>query len=133
MIISVDNIEALFNSIPFYILTLIVSLTVQILVVGLSYLIFTRKNPFKYAKNSIEALMMAFVTSSSAASLPISLKCTEEKNKIPKLISRFMLTIGTSINVDGTTLYSLIAAIFIAQLEDIELKPINLFVIRFVI
>jgi Na+/H+-dicarboxylate symporter len=66
----------------------------------------------------------------SVASLPVTLKCVEEKNKVPKIISRFMLTVGTSINVDGTTMYTLIAALFIAQLNKIDLSLIDYFVVR---
>lgn len=129
VVLNIQDLNELFQSIPFYILTMFVSLIIQGLFVSLIYLIFTRQNILRYAKNLFAALVMAFATSSSVASLPVTLKCVEEKNKVPKIISRFMLTVGTSINVDGTTMYTLIAALFIAQLNKIEMSLIDYFVV----
>ena len=120
----VDDINGLFQSIPFYILTMIVSLIAQGLICITTYLILARKNVFRFVKNIAEALVMAVATSSrylgfkiiiskrnserylkkSAATLPLTLKCMENKNKVNKIVTRFMLTVGTSINVDGTTM-----------------------------
>ncbi|RNA12718.1 excitatory amino acid transporter 3 [Brachionus plicatilis] len=129
VILNIKNVNELFVTIPFYILTLFVTLISQAIVVGLIYLILVRKNIFLYLKNILTALMMAFATSSSAASLPITIKCVEQKNKITKAIARFMLTVGTSINVDGTTMYTLVAALFIAQFNQIDLSSVDIFVV----
>lgn len=59
--------------------------------------------------------------SPSSATLPLTFQCCEERLKIDKRISRFMLPIGTNINMDGTALYEVVAAVFIAQLNNINL------------
>lgn len=58
----------------------------------------------------------------SSATLPVTIQCLEEKNKVSSKISRFMLPIGATINMDGTALYEAVAAIFIAQLRGIPLS-----------
>lgn len=58
----------------------------------------------------------------SSATLPVTIQCLEEKNKVSPQISRFMLPIGATINMDGTALYEAVAAIFIAQLRGIPLS-----------
>jgi Na+/H+-dicarboxylate symporter len=57
--------------------------------------------------------------------LPVTFKCIEEKNKIPKSISRFVLPVGATINMDGTALYEAVAAIFIAQMNGRDLKLVD--------
>lgn len=64
----------------------------------------------------------------SAATLPITFQCIEEKNGIPRIISRFVLPVGATINLDGTALYEAVAAIFIAQMNDMPLSFIDLVV-----
>lgn len=64
----------------------------------------------------------------STAALPTTFKCIEEKNKINKLISRFVLPVGATINMDGTALYEAVAVIFIAQLNDRSLSFVDLIV-----
>lgn len=90
--------------------------------------IITRKNVFKFANNMLEAMLIALATASSAATLPTTFKCIEEKNKIPRIISRFVLPVGATINLDGTALYEAVASIFIAQLNDISLSFVDLIV-----
>lgn len=69
------------------------------------YFIFTRKNPYTFLANMGQALATAFGASSSSAALPVTLKCLEEKNHIDTRITRFVIPIGTTINMDGTALY----------------------------
>ncbi|KFQ90000.1 Excitatory amino acid transporter 3, partial [Tyto alba] len=57
----------------------------------------------------------------SSATLPVTFRCAEEKNFIDKRITRFVLPVGATINMDGTALYEAVAAVFIAQLNDLEL------------
>jgi Na+/H+-dicarboxylate symporter len=62
------------------------------------FFIATRKNIFKYFYNMIEALLIAIATASSSATLPTTFKCVEEKNRVSKLISRFVLPVGATSN-----------------------------------
>ncbi|XP_066552018.1 excitatory amino acid transporter 5 isoform X1 [Amia ocellicauda] len=85
------------------------------------FLIMTRKNPFKYIRGLLQALVIALATSSSSATLPITMKCLLENNGIDRRIARFVLPVGATINMDGTALYEAVAAIFIAQVNEYEL------------
>jgi Na+/H+-dicarboxylate symporter len=68
-----------------------------------------------------EALVVAFTTSSSAATLPVSQRCCEENLGVPRRIASFVLPLGATANSDGTALYEAIAAIFVASLYGIQL------------
>jgi Na+/H+-dicarboxylate symporter len=68
-----------------------------------------------------EALVVAFTTSSSAASLPVSQKCVEENLGVPRRIASFVLPLGATVNSDGTALYEAVAAVFVASLYGIHL------------
>lgn len=121
----------LFERIGFYMLTVLVGLIIHgFLVLPLIYLLVTRKNIFVYAKNMMEAFAVAIATSSSNATLPITFKCIEEKNHVPKAVSRFVLPVGATINMDGTALYEAIAAIFIAQINNLDLKITDYIITR---
>ncbi|RKY72652.1 MAG: dicarboxylate/amino acid:cation symporter [Candidatus Latescibacterota bacterium] len=76
---------------------------------------------FAFAKQMSSALATAFTTSSSSASLPVSMECAEENAGLPNRIVSFVLPLGATINMDGTALYESVAAIFIAQAYGIEL------------
>ncbi|RNA28018.1 excitatory amino acid transporter 3 [Brachionus plicatilis] len=122
-IISMEDISEIFEKISMYTLTVLLGLFIHgFMVLPSIYLILTRRNVFIYAKNMIEALLVALATSSSNATLPVTFKCIEEKNKIPKSISRFVLPVGATINMDGTALYEAVGAIFIAQMHNIHLS-----------
>jgi Na+/H+-dicarboxylate symporter len=65
--------------------------------------------------------MLAFSTSSSAATLPVTLECVEQNLKVDKRISSFVIPIGATINMDGTSLYQAIAVVFLAQMHMVDL------------
>ena len=83
--------------------------------------IFTRRNPFRFMYQMSQALLTAFSTASSTATLPITMNCAVEKAKVSKQSSDFVLPLGATINMDGTALYEAVAAIFIAQAIGFEL------------
>lgn len=119
----------IFKSISYYMLTVLVGLSIHgLIVLPLIYLIIARRNVFRFMFNMLEALLIALATSSSSASLPVTFKCIEEKNKIPKIISRFVLPVGATVNMDGTALYEAVAAIFIAQVNNRPLPFVDLLV-----
>jgi Na+/H+-dicarboxylate symporter len=76
---------------------------------------------FRYGVNMGEALLTAFSTASSAAALPVTLRCTEVKIKVKNKVAGFLLPLGATVNMDGTALYEAVAAIFIAQAYGIDL------------
>ncbi|MBT5631785.1 MAG: dicarboxylate/amino acid:cation symporter [Nitrospina sp.] len=105
-----------------YVGTVISALLVHGLVVLPAVLFMTtRKNPFIYFKNVTPALTTAFSTASSSATLPVTIECAEENNKVSRKASLFVLPLGATVNMDGTALYESVAALFIAQMLGIHL------------
>ena len=119
---SMDNIEETFQSLALYMVTVIVGLIIHSCVVlPAIYAVVTRKNPLKFAGGLIKALLTAFGTSSSSATLPVTFACLEDNLRIDKRVTRFVLPIGATINMDGTALYEAVGAIFIAQNAGLDL------------
>ncbi len=83
--------------------------------------VYTKKNPFWFLKEISPAQLLAFSTSSSAATLPVTMERVEEHIGVDKEVSSFVLPVGATINMDGTSLYQGVAAVFIAQALDFEL------------
>ena len=77
--------------------------------------------PLELLSGLREALVVAFTTSSSAATLPVSQRCCEENLGVPRSIASFVLPLGATLNSDGTALYEAIAAIFVSSLYGIDL------------
>lgn len=90
-----------------------------------------KRNFFNYSSNMLSALTTAFSTASSSATLPVTIECVEENNKISNRTASFVLPLGATINMDGTALYEAVAAIFIAQTYGISLGPVQQVVIFF--
>jgi Na+/H+-dicarboxylate symporter len=78
-------------------------------------LIFAKVNPIKFFKAIAPAQLLAFSTSSSAATLPVTMECVTENVGVDEEVSSFVLPLGATVNMDGTSLYQAVAAIFIAQ------------------
>merc|ERR1711920_605021 len=81
--------------------------------------LFTKKNPLMYVYNLLPALLTAFGTSSSAAALPVTTQACVEKNGVAPHIAKFVLSLGATINMDGTGLYLICAAFFIGTIEGV--------------
>ncbi|MDP9424087.1 MAG: dicarboxylate/amino acid:cation symporter [Pseudomonadota bacterium] len=81
-----------------------------------------KKNPIAFFRETQEASLMAFSTASSNATLPTSLKVADEQLKLPRRVSRFVLTIGATANQNGTAMFEGVTVIFLAQFFGIELS-----------
>jgi Na+/H+-dicarboxylate symporter len=85
--------------------------------------LFVRRLSYKeFLKGISPAQMLAFSTSSSAATLPVTLECVEENLKVDPKVSSFVLPIGATVNMDGTSLYQSVAVVFLAQMHLIDLS-----------
>ncbi|XP_008574118.1 PREDICTED: neutral amino acid transporter B(0) [Galeopterus variegatus] len=117
-IVEIDDVGMLFASLGKYILCCLLGHAIHgLLVLPLIYFLFTRKNPYRFLWGIMTPLATAFGTSSSSATLPLMMKCVEENNGVSKHISRFILPIGATVNMDGAALFQCVAAVFIAQLN----------------
>ena len=106
----------LFVALGMYCFTVILGLLLMIFIFYPFLLkIFTKVNYIKFFSSISPAQMLAFSTSSSAATLPVTMERCEEKLGVSKEISSFVLPLGATINMDGTSLYQAVAAVFIAQ------------------
>ncbi|XP_078069985.1 excitatory amino acid transporter 3 [Mustelus asterias] len=121
-VVQVDDWE-IFRRLGLYMATVLIGLAIHsIIILPSIYFIVVRKNPFVFIGGMAEALLTSVMISSSSATLPVTFRCAEEKNKVDKRITRFVLPVGATINMDGTALYEAVAAIFIAQLNDYPLN-----------
>ena len=82
----------------------------------------TNTNPINFMNGVSAAQLLGFSTSSSAATLPVTMDCVEKNLGVDKEISSFVLPIGATINMDGTSVYQAVAAVFIAQAFGLDLS-----------
>uniref|UniRef100_A0A8C2US03 Amino acid transporter n=1 Tax=Chinchilla lanigera TaxID=34839 RepID=A0A8C2US03_CHILA len=127
-IMEIEDVTQLFTRLGKYIVCCLVGHAIHgLLVLPLIYFLFTRKNPYRFLWGIMTPLATAFGTSSSipggSATLPLMMKYVEEKNGVAKHISRFVLPIGATVNMDGAALFQCVAAVFIAQLNQ---QPLDL-------
>jgi proton glutamate symport protein len=80
-----------------------------------------RRNPIRYFGAGLPAIVTAFSTASSSATLPLTMECAEHRGKVPRSVGSFVLPLGATVNMDGTALYEAIAALTIAQMYGVEL------------
>ncbi|KAK5881976.1 hypothetical protein CesoFtcFv8_020612 [Champsocephalus esox] len=129
-IVEMEDVGLLVTSLGKYIFASILGHVIHGgIVLPLIYFGFTRKNPFSFLSGLVTPFTTAFATCSSSATLPSMIKCIEENNGIDKRISRFILPIGATVNMDGAAIFQCIAAVFIAQLNNYELNAGQIFTI----
>ncbi|MBY0385327.1 dicarboxylate/amino acid:cation symporter [bacterium] len=110
-------------SLFYYVLVVVVALLLQQFVIYAALLkVFSKRSPWKFFKDCREVYIYAFATSSSNATLPKSLELAEKKLGITPAISRFVLTVGSTANQNGTALFEGITVLFLAQVYGVELS-----------
>ncbi|XP_030383399.1 excitatory amino acid transporter isoform X2 [Scaptodrosophila lebanonensis] len=121
-ILSVDDLSLVMAQLFWFIFTVAIGVVIyQFVVMQAIYFVFVRRNPFKFYAGLIQAMLTAFATASTAAALPITFRCMNEKLRVDQRITRFVLPIGCNINMDGTALYIAVASIFVAQMSGMTL------------
>lgn len=112
----------LFAALAMYGITVLIGLFLMILVYVLAVWMFTGRKPTFFINGIAPAQLLGFSTSSSAATLPVTMERTEEHLGVHEEVTSFVLPIGATINMDGTSLYQAVAAVFIAQAFGMELS-----------
>ncbi|WZL88970.1 dicarboxylate/amino acid:cation symporter [Salinimicrobium sp. 3283s] len=112
----------LFAALAMYAVTVLVGLALMIGVYMMLVWIFTGRTPSFFENGIAPAQLLAFSTSSSAATLPVTMERTEEHLGVHEEVTSFVLPIGATINMDGTSLYQAVAAVFIAQAFGMDLS-----------
>ncbi|XP_065486886.1 neutral amino acid transporter A [Caloenas nicobarica] len=129
-IVEMEDIVLLVTSLGKYIFASILGHCIHGgIILPLIYFASTRQNPYRFLLGLITPFATAFATSSSSATLPSMIKCVEENNGVDKRISRFILPIGATVNMDGAAIFQCMAAVFIAQLNNVDLNAGQIFTI----
>lgn len=112
-----------------YMATVLLGLACVALMYALILVVLARQSPLEILMKSKEALLLAFSTSSSSATMPVTLRVAKEKLKADEDVVQLVIPLGTVINMDGTGIYQAIAAVFLCQLAGIELSMAQMFLL----
>lgn len=127
-----DAVLKLALSLGKYVGTVLLGLAIHgFIVLPVILLLVARYNPVLYASKLGKALITAFVTASSSATLPLTMKGAIEEAHVSPEVGRFVLPLGATINMDGTALYEAVAVIFIAQSYGIQFGIVELIIVFF--
>lgn len=131
--ISIGNdVGEIISSMGLYIVTVLLGLFIQGLVtLPLMVKILGKANPMKHLRNMSPVILTAFSTSSSNATLPLTMETVETRNGVSNKIASFTLPLGATINMNGTALYECVAVMFIAQAYGIELTMAQQLIVVF--
>lgn len=121
---DLGKVVEIFKGLGWYSLTVFIGLIAMIFIIYPTILkLFVKQiSYFGFFKSMSPAQTLAFSTSSSAATLPVTMECVEQNLGVNKKISSFVLPIGATVNMDGTSLYQAVAVIFLAQMHDVDLS-----------
>jgi len=121
LVVEAPSLE-LFQALALYAITLLLGLAIMIGVYIIIVRVYTNKKMNFFMKGIAPAQLLAFSTSSSAATLPVTMECVEENLGVDEEVASFVLPIGATINMDGTSVYQGVAAVFIAQAFGLDLS-----------
>lgn len=116
----------LLNGLGAYILTVVLGLLAVIAFYMIILVLVTKRNPFQFLSQIKGLQLLAFSTSSSASVMPLSIQTAEDKLKVKKSVSQFIIPLGATVNMDGTALYQGVATLFLAQVYNVPLSFMSL-------
>ena len=120
---NINNVLELLSALGFYMLAVIFGLLIQMFLTYTAVLkLFSKMSLKKFYQGIAPAQLLAFSTSSSGATLPVTMERCEEELGVSEEVSSFVLPLGATINMDGTALYQAVAAVFIAQTLGMDLS-----------
>jgi Na+/H+-dicarboxylate symporter len=130
-LVAVQNAALLASLGKFVVVVLGTTLLHAVVVLPLMLYAVTRVTPLHFFKGAREALMTAFATSSSSATLPVTLRCVEQHLHVKPEIAGFVVPLGATVNMDGTALYEAAAALFVANLVGVDLNLVQQMIVFF--
>ena len=116
------GISIIFTLINYFLIVVFVLIFHALFSYSFLLIILAKVNPLFFFTNMREAILFAFITSSSSATMPVTLKTVEEKLGVDKSVSSFCIPLGTTINMDGTAIMQGVATVFIAQVYQVDLS-----------
>ena len=116
------GISIIFTLINYFLIVVFVLIFHALFSYSVLLIILAKVNPLFFFTNMREAILFAFSTSSSSATMPVTLKTVEEKLGVDKSVSSFCIPLGTTINMDGTAIMQGVATVFIAQVYQVDLS-----------
>ena len=128
-LVATQDTSLLTTLIKFVVIVLGTTLLHGVVVLPLILYLITGMTPLKFWLGAREALITAFATSSSAATLPVTLRCAEQHLHVKRDVAGFVIPLGATMNMDGTALYEAVAALFIANLVGVELSLLQQMVV----
>lgn len=129
---AADKGVSAFAALGWYALTVFLALLTHALItLPLLLRVFGGRSPWDFAKALSPALLTAFSTASSNATLPLTMNCVEERAGVSNRVSSFVLPLGATINMDGTALYEAVAVLFIAQVYGYDLSLAQQMIVAF--
>ncbi|VDL72621.1 unnamed protein product [Nippostrongylus brasiliensis] len=130
-LLELDDISTAMGAMTKYIATVLIGLFVHsFITIPVLYVAITRKNPLNIFQYMMQGGIAALGTSSSGAALPLSINGMEELGRVDERVTRFVLPLGATINMDGCALYEAVAVIFIAQINQVELRFDEIIIVR---
>ncbi|PVD23438.1 hypothetical protein C0Q70_16707 [Pomacea canaliculata] len=121
-VVSMSDPKQTFEQLSFYFLTVMVGLAIHcFFTLPLVFILIVRRNPYRFMYGMLQAIVTALGTSSSSATLPVTMRNLEENNGVDPRITGFVAPVGATINMDGTALYEAVAVVFIGQVEGYDL------------
>lgn len=130
-LVASQNAALLASLGKFVVVVLGTTLLHAVVVLPLMLYLVTRISPLYFFKGAREALMTAFATSSSSATLPVTLRCMEQHLHVKPEIAGFVVPLGATVNMDGTALYEAAAALFVANLVGVDLNLMQQLIVFF--
>ena len=130
-LIATQNAALLETLIKFVAVIMGTTLFHGLIVLPMILFVATRMSPLRFFRGAKDALVTAFATSSSSATMPVTLRCTEQHLHVSPSITGFVVPLGAHLNMDGTALYEAAAALFVANLAGIELNLLQQLLVCF--
>jgi Na+/H+-dicarboxylate symporter len=130
-LLATQSLSLLSSLVKFISVILGTTLLHGFVILPLILFLFTGIRPWRFFKGAREALITAFATSSSSATLPVTLRCVEQHLHVTPGIAGFVIPLGATMNMDGTALYEASAALFVANLAGIDLNIVQQLIVFF--